>query len=229
VPDATRRNEFGQPVGDPVPGWTGALAPAGRVLRGRSVVLRPLVPGDAEALLAAYRDQPEADWTYLPVERPTDLAAMEAVIASRLGGPDLPYGVLVDDVVVGMASLMRIDTVNGVIEIGWVAFGTALQRTVGSTEAQRLLIGHAFDDLGFRRLEWKCDALNEPSMRAAARLGYTYEGTFRQAVVTKGRNRDTAWWSITDAEWPAIRELLDQWLDPSNFDDSGQQRARLSP
>ncbi|HPQ72357.1 MAG TPA: GNAT family protein, partial [Phycicoccus elongatus] len=80
-----------------------------------------------------------------------------------------------------------------------------------------------------RRLEWKCDALNAPSMRAAERLGYTFEGIFRQAIVTKGRNRDTAWWSITDAEWPAIRELLDQWLDPSNFDDSGQQRARLSP
>ena len=229
MPDATRRNEFGQPVGDPVPGWSGAAHPLGQVLKGRRVTLRPLEVGDAPGLHAAYEGQADADWTYLPVERPRTLQEVRDLVEERMSSTAVTHAVLREGIACGVASLMRIDQGNGVIEIGWVAFGTPLQRTVSSTEAQRLLMGHVFDDLGYRRLEWKCDALNAPSMRAAERLGYTFEGIFRQAIVTKGRNRDTAWWSITDAEWPAIRELLDQWLDPSNFDDSGQQRARLSP
>lgn len=229
MPDATRRNEFGQPVGDPVPGWSGAAHPPGQVLKGRRVTLRPLEVGDAPGLHAAYEGQADADWTYLPVERPRTLQEVRDLVEERMSSTAVTHAVLREGIACGVASLMRIDQGNGVIEIGWVAFGTPLQRTVSSTEAQRLLMGHVFDDLGYRRLEWKCDALNAPSMRAAERLGYTFKGTFRQAIVTKGRNRDTAWWSITDAEWPAIRELLDQWLDPSNFDDSGQQRARLSP
>ena len=123
--------------------------------------------------------------------------------------------------------MMRIDPANGSIEIGAVIFGVGLVRTPASTEAQRLLMGHVFDDLGYRRLEWKCDALNAGSRRAAQRLGYTFEGVFRQAMVTKGRNRDTAWFSLLDGEWPAVRERLDAWLDPANFDAAGRQRHRL--
>ncbi len=122
---------------------------------------------------------------------------------------------------------MRIDCANGSIEIGGICLGTPLQRSTASTETQRLLMGHVFDDLGYRRLEWKCDALNAPSRAAAERLGYTFEGVFRQAVVTKGRSRDTAWFSVVDGEWPAVRARLDAWLEPYNFDEQGCQRRAL--
>lgn len=222
-----RTNRHGQPVGVPVPQWAGALAPTGATLTGRLVTLRPLEVGDGADLAAAYERQSDAHWTYLPVDRPVGARATRAVLESALAGPNVPYAVLLDEVAAGMLSLMRIDERNGVIEIGWVAFGPALQRTAASTEAQRLLMGHVFDDLGHRRLEWKCDALNEPSMRAAHRLGYTFEGVFRQHVVVKGRSRDTAWWAMTDGEWPAVRARLDAWLDPSNFDEAGRQRTAL--
>ncbi len=138
------------------------------------------------------------------------------------------YAVVVSGRATGVLSLMRVDPPHGVVEIGAVVFGTSLVRTVASTEAQRLLMGHVFDDLGYRRLEWKCDALNTPSRVAALRLGYTFEGVFRQAMVTKGRNRDTAWFSVLDGEWPAARARLDAWLDPANFDPAGVQRRRLA-
>jgi len=227
--ETLRHNEFGQPIGDDHPGWAGALEPSGQVLVGSSVTLRPLEASDAPGLRAAYALQPDADWTYLPVERPRDLTAVEAIVAERLASTARPYVVLRDGVPEGMLSLMRIDPANGVIEIGWIALGLSLQRTAASTEVQRLLMGHVFDDLGYRRLEWKCDALNAPSMRAAERLGYTFEGIFRQHVITKGRSRDTAWWSITDREWPEVRGRLDAWLDPANFDADGRQRSALMP
>jgi RimJ/RimL family protein N-acetyltransferase len=139
----------------------------------------------------------------------------------------MSYAVLVGGRAVGALSLMRVDPGNGSIEIGAVIFGAPLVRSVASTEAQRLLMGHVFDDLGYRRLEWKCNALNAPSRAAALRLGYTFEGVFRQAMVVKGRNRDTAWFSVLDGEWPAVRDRLDAWLDPANFDAAGEQRRRL--
>ena len=229
VGDGDSLGQAGQQVGAPVPGWAGSFSPRGHVLTGRWVTLRPLVATDAQGLHTAYADQSDADWTYLSVERPTSIAATEAIVDDLLAAPMLPYAVVRqgESSPVGMLSLMRIDPANGVIEIGWVALGPGLQRTPGSTEAQRLLMGHVFEDLGYRRLEWKCDALNAPSMRAAKRLGYTYEGTFRQAIVTKGRNRDTAWWSVIDSEWPAVRDRLDAWLDPANFDATGCQHTRL--
>jgi RimJ/RimL family protein N-acetyltransferase len=116
----------------------------------------------------------------------------------------------------------------GAIEVGHLSFAPALQRTAAATEAMYLMMRHAFDELGYRRYEWKCDSLNAPSCSAAERLGFSYEGTFRQAVVMKGRNRDTAWYSITDGEWPAIRRALELWLAPQNFDAGGLQRRRLS-
>jgi RimJ/RimL family protein N-acetyltransferase len=128
----------------------------------------------------------------------------------------------------GLASLMRIDAVQGCVEIGAIIWSRRLQRTRAATEALALVARHVFDDLGYRRLEWKCDSLNEPSRAAAARLGFTYEGRFRQAMVYQGRNRDTDWFSIVDAEWPTLRAAYDAWLDPSNFDAEGDQRQRLS-
>jgi RimJ/RimL family protein N-acetyltransferase len=127
----------------------------------------------------------------------------------------------------GIASYLRIDPANGSIEIGGVLFSRSLQRTRLSTEAIHLILKHAFDELGYRRVEWKCDSLNEPSRRAAARFGFRYEGRFRNALVYKGRNRDTDWFSITDADWPTIRAEHERWLAPSNFDASGQQRTSL--
>ena len=128
----------------------------------------------------------------------------------------------------GMASYMRIVPEHGVIEIGHIWFAPALQRTREATEAIFLLARHAFDDLGYRRLEWKCDALNERSRRAADRFGFTYEGVFRQHMVVKGRNRDTAWYSVVDSEWPAVRAAFEAWLAPANFDDKGRQLKSLS-
>jgi RimJ/RimL family protein N-acetyltransferase len=123
---------------------------------------------------------------------------------------------------------MRIDPANGVVEVGHVMFSPLLKRTPISTEAQFLMMQHAFDTLGYRRYEWKCDALNAPSIQAATRLGFTAEGIFRQALVYKGRNRDTAWFSILDSEWPALRSAFQRWLAPDNFDAAGQQRATLA-
>ncbi|MHA7279778.1 GNAT family N-acetyltransferase [Arthrobacter sp. MDT2-2] len=127
----------------------------------------------------------------------------------------------------GTLSLMRHDPANGVIEVGPVVFSHALQRTPISREAQFLLMRHVFDDLGYRRYEWKCDSLNEPSLKAAERLGFTYEGTFRHAVVHKGRNRDTTWFALTDHDWPPVRDAFQKWLDPANFDADGRQRVPL--
>ena len=128
----------------------------------------------------------------------------------------------------GIATLMRVDPDNGVVEVGGILLARSLQRTPASTEAMYLLAHHVFDALGYRRYEWKCDSLNEPSRVAAARLGFTYEGRFRNAVVYKGRNRDTDWFSITDAEWPRVRAAHEAWLDPANFEESGAQRTSLS-
>ncbi|WP_392543553.1 GNAT family N-acetyltransferase [Oryzobacter telluris] len=192
------------------------------------MTLRPVVADDAADLWDAWEGTAEADWTYLPMERPTGPHETAAIIDAMASDPStVAYCVLVNGSAAGVLSLMRIDPANGTVEIGAVILGTPLRRTAGSTQAQRLLMGHVLDDLGYRRLEWKCDALNAPSMAAAERLGYTFEGVFRNAVVTKGRNRDTAWWSVTDAEWPALRRRLDAWLDPGNFDADGQQLTRL--
>lgn len=129
---------------------------------------------------------------------------------------------------VGTLALMRIDPANGVIEVGSVTFSPLLKRTPASTEAQYLLMKYAFDTLGYRRYEWKCDDLNAPSRKAAVRLGFRYEGTFRQAIVYKGRNRDTAWYSIVDGEWPAVAAAFEAWLSPDNFDTQGSQRQSLT-
>jgi RimJ/RimL family protein N-acetyltransferase len=128
----------------------------------------------------------------------------------------------------GIASYLRIDPGNGVIETGHIAYAPALQRTPAATEAMYLMMARVFDELGYRRYEWKCDALNAPSRTAAERLGFRFEGIFRQAVITKGRNRDTAWYAVIDKDWPALKRAFQRWLDPSNFDASGRQRERLS-
>ena len=128
---------------------------------------------------------------------------------------------------VGVGGYLRIDPANGAIEVGHLLFSPLMQGTRIATEAMVLLMRRVFDELGYRRYEWKCDALNAPSRRAAERLGFTFEGVFRQAVVVKGRNRDSAWFSILDSEWPALKAAFERWLDPKNFDADGKQRKRL--
>ncbi|GAA4399412.1 GNAT family protein [Fodinibacter luteus] len=216
------------PVGDPVPDWQARPWPSGATLRGRTAVLEPLHARHVEDLTAAWAGTDDAHWTYLPMERPDGRAAVGDVVAAMVEDPGtVAYAVIVSGRACGVLSLMRIDPDHGVVEVGAVVFGTPLVRTIASTEAHRLVLGHVFDDLGYRRVEWKCDALNAPSRAAALRLGYTFEGVFRQAVVTKGRNRDTAWFSVVDVEWPRVRARLDAWLDPANVDAAGRQRRPL--
>ncbi len=147
--------------------------------------------------------------------------------ASAASDDPLFFALVVEGVPLGQASYLRIEPEHRVIEIGHIALGPKLQRTPAATEAMYLMARHAFDDLGYRRLEWKCNALNARSCRAAERLGFTFEGIFRQHMIVKGKNRDSAWFSIIDGEWPERRAAFEAWLDPANFDEAGRQRKPL--
>jgi RimJ/RimL family protein N-acetyltransferase len=230
MPD--RHNAYGQPVGPLLPGWTARPLPPRRAIEGRYCVLEPLdAARQADDLHAAYAQAPDGrDWTNLGVERPADLAGTRAHIERAARSADPMHFAVVDRQsgrAIGTLALMRIDPANGAIEVGSVNFSPLLKHTPMSTEAQHLLMKLAFDELGYRRYEWKCDNFNEPSKRAAMRLGFQFEGVFRQAVVYKGRSRDTAWFSITDGEWPMLRAALERWLAPANFDAEGRQRMAL--
>jgi RimJ/RimL family protein N-acetyltransferase len=226
------KNSFGQPVGEPV-AWSARPLPPRTVAEGRYCRLEPIDPAKhAQGLFEAISDDSEGrSWTYMAYGPfPTFAEYEEWMKATCLGGDPL-FHVLVDKATerpVGVAGLLRIDPKNGVIEVGHIHYSPRLKRTRVATEGMFLLMKRVFDELGYRRYEWKCDALNEPSRRAAERLGFTFEGIFRQAIVYKGRNRDTAWFSIVDREWPALRAAYEAWLDPANFDDSGRQRRALA-
>jgi len=225
-------HEGALPVGAPLPDWRPRPRPGGEALAGRCCRLEALdADTHASALFEAYRlDENGAGWTYLPYGPFTEPDGFHEWIEgiSRHQDP-LFFAILDGDGrAVGVASYLRINPEMGSIEVGHIHYSPLLQRTRAATEAMYLMAHHAFDELGYRRYEWKCDDLNAASQAAAARLGFTYEGTFRQDRIYKGRNRDTAWYSITDAEWPSIREALEAWLEPGNFDEQGRQRARLA-
>jgi RimJ/RimL family protein N-acetyltransferase len=206
--------------------WSPVAPPVRAELAGRHVTLRPVSVADAEALFEAGRDP--AIWTYLPYGPFDSVEAMRARLAAIEDSLDpLFFTVVRGGEPQGIVSYLRIDTEHGSIEIGHIWFGTPLQRTTAATEAIYLLGTHAMDELGYRRFEWKCNALNEKSRRAAERFGFTFEGVFRNHMVVKGQNRDTAWYSITDDEWPAIRAAFEAWLSPENFDENGAQRTPL--
>ena len=198
---------------------------------GRYCRLEPLeAEAHAAALHDAYAlDQDGRGWTYLPYGPfPTAEAFAEWVDDASDSDDPLFFAILDGDgVPLGVASYLRIMPAIGTIEVGHIHFAPPLRRTPAATEAMYLMMAHAFEELGYRRYEWKCDALNERSRAAAERLGFTYEGTHRQATIYKGRNRDTAWYSMLDSEWPCVKGALERWLDPSNFDANGRQRARL--
>ena len=228
--DAPRRNEYGQPIG-PAVDWSPREPVRPVELQGRWSRVEPVAAHHLDGLYdALVARSPDSIWTYLTAGPFPDRAGLFAWLRQLNDDPGaVPHAIcLASGKPVGVASYLRLDHVNGSVEVGSIAYAAELQRTTAATEAMFLMARHVFDDLGYRRYEWKCDTLNEPSRRAAARLGFSYEGTFRNALVYKGRNRDTAWFSIIDAEWPPIRAALLRWLDADNFDAHGRQRARLT-
>jgi len=228
----TRTNDLGQPIGEPVPDWTPRQRPSRSPMVGRTCRLEPLDPArHGDDLYAAFAaDAGARNWTYLLTDAPGSAATFRTWLAQWAASEDPLFFTIVDVAsgrAVGLASFMRIDPKMGVIEVGNIHYAEALKRTPAATEAMFLMMARVFDELKYRRYEWKCDSLNAPSRQAALRLGFTYEGLFRQAVVTKGRNRDTTWFSIIDREWPALKRAYERWLDPANFDGDGRQKSPL--
>jgi RimJ/RimL family protein N-acetyltransferase len=225
-------NELGQPIGAPLPGWRRPPHPPREAMAGRLCRLEPLDPvRHADDLHRAYALDPDArHWTYLPYGPFADIDAYRRWMHDTCLGADPLFFAVVDPATgkaTGVASWLRIDAASGSIEVGHLRFSSLLQRNPAATEAMYLMMRRAFE-LGYRRYEWKCDALNAPSRAAALRLGLSFEGIFRQALVTKGRNRDTAWFAATDRDWPALDAAFRSWLDPTNFDAEGRQRVALS-
>ena len=222
----------GLPIGPEVPS-TPALRPARLVLAGRFVRLEPL---DLDRHGAALWQETHgigeaARWQYLFEEPHPDEASFLEFLARKAVSEDPLYYAIVDQPsgrAVGFETLMRIDQAHRCIEVGNILYGKSLQRTAGATEAQYLLMRYVFDDLDYRRFEWKCNALNEPSRRAALRFGFTFEGIFRKHMIIRGRSRDTAWYSMLDDEWPAMKAAFELWLAPANFDAAGVQRQSLT-
>ena len=225
-------NEIGQTIGFQVDGWTPPAPPPREAMDGRTCRLEPLDAARHGAGLhsANLLDTDHRNWTYLPYGPFTRLDDYLDWVRSVAGKDDPQFHAIVDRATgqaVGVASYLRIDPPAGSIEVGHINYSPLLQRTVASTEAMYLMMRRAFE-LGYRRYEWKCNALNAPSRAAAQRLGFSYEGVFRQARVDKGRNRDTAWYAAIDREWPALDQAFQRWLDPANFDEQGRQRTSLS-
>ena len=223
--------EIPPPVGPPLPGWQPRPRPPRTSMVGRYCRLEPLDPTrHATALFEAFRlDTQGLDWTYLPYGPFVDASAFRTWLDAVATTDDPLFFTILDErgVPVGLASYLRITPDTGTIEVGHIHYSPPLQRSRAATETMYLMMRRAFDELGYRRYEWKCDSLNAPSRRAADRLGFVYEGTFRKHTIYKGRSRDTAWYSIIDDEWPALRSAFEKWLEPGNFDAGGRQRATL--
>jgi RimJ/RimL family protein N-acetyltransferase len=232
VGDGPRVNSLGQPIGAAVPDWRAPPPPPRQSQPGRLCVVEPLDPSrHAESLFEAVALDGEGRmWTYLGYGPFPSPGAYRDWLDAQSRSADPLFFAVVDRATsraVGVASYLRINPRDGVAEIGHLAFSPLLQRRATATEAIYLMIRNLFD-LGYRRCEWKCDALNGASRAAAERLGFTFEGIFRQALLYKGRNRDTAWYSIIDTDWPALDVCLRCWLDPANFNEHGRQRMSLS-
>lgn len=228
---AARVNQLGQPVGPALAEWRAPARPQHAVLQGHYCRVEPLsaMRHAADLHTANSLDRDGRMWTYLFSGPFATLEEYTTWLEARENSTDPLFFAVIDAAsgnATGIASYLRIDTTHGVMEVGHLAFSPLLQRTRAATEAMYLMMKQAFE-LGYRRYEWKCDALNAPSRRAAVRLGFTFEGIFRQAAVYKGRSRDTAWYSVLDSEWPAREACFVTWLDPANFDTDGRQRRPL--
>jgi RimJ/RimL family protein N-acetyltransferase len=228
-----RMNDLGQPIGAAVEGWAGAQRPDGSEILGTRCRLELLrADRHAQALHTAYIENRDGgNWTYLPYGPFESAGAYRDWVLAHQSIEGLVFYAIIDrerETPVGVAAFLRIFPESGSIEVGHLSYAPRLQRTPTSTEAMYLMMKRVFEDWGYRRYEWKCDSLNAPSRAAAERLGFRYEGLFRNHLVMKSRNRDTAWFSITEGEWPDIRCAFEAWLDPANFDRSGLQVKRLS-
>jgi len=226
-------NQLGQPIGSPVVGWSARERPPHTPMFGRFCRVEPLDPElHARELFDAYsEDRDGRMWTYLPSgPYPTFEAYRAAAVGMAAADSRVTYTVIdaASGKAVGTASYLNINLTAGSIEVGSITYAPALQRKPAGTEAMFLMMRRAFDELGYRRYEWKCNSLNAPSRAAAERYGFRYEGLFRRADVVKGHNRDTTWFSITDGEWPALKAAFERWLDRANFDADGRQRERLA-
>jgi len=219
--------------GDRIASFASGKAPERRVLAGRLVVVESLdIERHSEPLYVASHEAPQARriWNYLPDGPFDSLSDFQVWLGAMAANPDRAVFAFRDsqtDRLGGMATYLDIRPSHGSIEVGYIWFAPFLQRTPQATEALFLMFRYAFDELGVRRMQWRCNALNERSRAAALRLGFTYEGTFYQHMIVKGCNRDTAWYSILDGEWPRIRANFEAWLAPANFDEQGRQRQSL--
>jgi RimJ/RimL family protein N-acetyltransferase len=221
------------PIGDQVPAHAAQLPSRTAELKGRYVTITGLdAAAHTSALWDALRGEAnDSLWLYMGDGPYHDADAFRTSITRKSGSTDPVFYALSDTstgLAIGYASLMRIDTANRVIEVGNIMYSPALARTPAATEAMYLLARYVFEELGYRRYEWKCNSHNAPSRAAALRLGFQYEGLFRQHMIIKGRNRDTAWFSMLDSEWPARKKAFETWLDPANFDASGRQKTPLA-
>ena len=227
------KNSLGQAIGFPTEHWQACEHPRGSRMQGRLCTVEPIDPDHHSTDLydAFSRDRDHRNWTYLPYGPFTSLADFQNWIHSTCFGDDPCFFTIIDQdtgKAVGVASYLRIEPASGAIEVGHIHFSPLIQGSVISTEAMYLMMKLVFEELGYRRYEWKCDALNAPSCAAAKRLGFSFEGIFRQATMYKQRNRDTAWFSILDKEWPVIKKVFENWLCSDNFDSDGKQQTSLS-
>lgn len=222
-------NDPSRPVGTPVENWSPPSAPQAAVLTGHYAELAPLSAEDHAALLFRSFEGHDQVWDYMPYGPFSSSAQYHRWVRDHADKAD-PFFYAIRNLETGqwegVASYLRVDLNMGSIEVGHINYSPALQRTRAATEAMYLMMGWAFD-AGYRRYEWKCNALNVPSRRAAERFGFSFEGVFRQAAVVKGRNRDTAWFAAIDADWPALKAAYEAWLTPTNFDAEGRQIERL--
>lgn len=226
-------NNLGQPIGFAVENWQTRPKPSRTIMEGLSCRIEAYNPDahNQDLFEAFIKDENNANWTYLPYGPFDSFDAFDDWAQRTCQGDDPLFHSIIDlksGRAVGIASYLRITPEQGVIEVGHIHFSPPLQRTTLATEAMFLMMNRVFDELGYRRYEWKCDALNAPSCAAARRLGFTFEGVFRQATMYRERNRDTAWFAIIDKDWPAIKAAYEQWLDPGNFDQQGKQKQSLS-
>lgn len=227
-----KTNQLGQPIGLDLDNWTVRPRPLRTTMPGRYCRLEQLLPDmhGAQLYEAFSADSDGANWTYLPYGPFDSSEQFNLWLLESCGGDDPLFFAVIDNntgEAVGMASYLRIEPEVGVIEVGHIHFSPLLQRTPLATEAMFLMMQRVFDELGYRRYEWKCDNCNLPSKGAAKRVGFSFEGIFRQASMYKSRNRDTAWFSIVDTEWPQLKEMFQSWLDPENFGSNGEQKRSL--
>ncbi|WP_233972037.1 GNAT family N-acetyltransferase [Pectobacterium versatile] len=228
----TEFNVYGQELGKSLPEWQPRSLPQKVVLKGKHCFLEPIDLKHSQDLFDAWHSiDDERDWTYFHIKRPVAIRQSDHYIASLAASKDPLFFAVISlstGKAVGFIALQRMDPDNGAVEIGWINWSPLMKRTLSSTEAIFLLLNYIFDTLQYRRCGWKCDSLHQSAISAAERLGFRYEGTLRQTQVSKGHSRDVRWYSIIDSEWPAISQAMQWWLHPSNLDDLGRQKKRLS-